>query len=52
MLSPEIIANKPYDMKTDIWALGCVIYQLCTLKFPFQGSNLLELVAKISKSEA
>ncbi|XP_014390715.1 PREDICTED: serine/threonine-protein kinase Nek1 [Myotis brandtii] len=31
-LSPEICENKPYNNKSDIWALGCVLYELCTLK--------------------
>nr|XP_045233109.1 serine/threonine-protein kinase Nek5 isoform X3 [Macaca fascicularis] len=33
-LSPEICQNKPYNNKTDIWSLGCVLYELCTLKHP------------------
>ncbi|VDO61369.1 unnamed protein product [Schistosoma margrebowiei] len=31
-LSPEICENKPYDHKSDIWALGCVLYEMTTLK--------------------
>ncbi|XP_035746771.1 serine/threonine-protein kinase Nek1 isoform X4 [Egretta garzetta] len=31
-LSPEICQNKPYNNKSDIWALGCVLYEMCTLK--------------------
>uniref|UniRef100_A0A8D1KY74 non-specific serine/threonine protein kinase n=2 Tax=Sus scrofa TaxID=9823 RepID=A0A8D1KY74_PIG len=31
-LSPEICENKPYNNKSDIWALGCVLYEMCTLK--------------------
>ena len=30
-LSPEICEEKPYNTKSDIWALGCVLYELCTL---------------------
>lgn len=30
--SPEVCENKPYSFKSDIWALGCVLYELCTLK--------------------
>ncbi|XP_035770510.1 serine/threonine-protein kinase Nek5-like isoform X2 [Neolamprologus brichardi] len=33
-LSPEICENRPYNNKTDIWSLGCVLYELCTLKHP------------------
>lgn len=28
-LAPELIKNKPYNNKIDMWALGCVIYFMC-----------------------
>lgn len=28
-LAPELIRNRPYDSKVDIWALGCVLYYMC-----------------------
>lgn len=31
-LAPEACQSQPYTTKSDIWALGCVIYELCTLK--------------------
>ncbi|XP_075840635.1 serine/threonine-protein kinase Nek5 isoform X3 [Microtus pennsylvanicus] len=46
-LSPEICQNRPYNNKTDIWSLGCVLYELCTLKHPFESNNLHHLVLKI-----
>ncbi|XP_057901148.1 serine/threonine-protein kinase Nek5 isoform X6 [Melospiza georgiana] len=48
-LSPEICENRPYNNKTDIWSLGCVLYELCALKHPFQGNSLHELVLKICR---
>ncbi|XP_067301236.1 serine/threonine-protein kinase Nek5 isoform X2 [Pseudorasbora parva] len=48
-LSPEICENRPYNNKTDIWSLGCVLYELCTLRHPFEGSNLKQLVLKICR---
>lgn len=48
-LSPEICESRPYNNKTDIWSLGCVLYELCTLKHPFEGSSLRQLVGKICK---
>lgn len=50
-LSPEACDNQPYTNKTDIWALGCVIYELCALKLPFQANNLMELLVKITKED-
>uniref|UniRef100_A0A8C3W3S8 non-specific serine/threonine protein kinase n=1 Tax=Catagonus wagneri TaxID=51154 RepID=A0A8C3W3S8_9CETA len=49
-LSPEICQNKPYNNKTDIWSLGCVLYELCTLKHPFEGDSLHQLVLKICQA--
>ncbi|XP_029065580.1 serine/threonine-protein kinase Nek5-like isoform X10 [Monodon monoceros] len=49
-LSPEICQNKPYNNKTDIWSLGCVLYELCTLTHPFEGNNLHQLVLKICQA--
>ncbi|XP_067371099.1 serine/threonine-protein kinase Nek5 isoform X3 [Channa argus] len=46
-LSPEICESRPYNNKTDIWSLGCVLYELCTLRHPFEGSSLRQLVVKI-----
>ncbi|XP_062981350.1 serine/threonine-protein kinase Nek5 [Elgaria multicarinata webbii] len=48
-LSPEICENRPYNNKTDIWSLGCVLYELCTLKHPFEGNNFPQLVLKICR---
>ncbi len=46
-LSPEIIDNKPYGMKTDIWSLGVILYELCMLTTPFNGNTLNHLALKI-----
>lgn len=46
-MSPEVCENKPYTFKSDVWSLGCVLYELCMLKHPFVADNLLGLVHKI-----
>jgi len=46
-LSPEICEDKPYGVKSDMWSLGCVLYELCTLKHAFDGKSLPQLVLKI-----
>ena len=39
-LSPEIMNNKPYDYKSDIWNLGIILYELTQLKHPFFDENI------------
>jgi NIMA (never in mitosis gene a)-related kinase len=46
-MSPEVCENKPYSFKSDVWALGCVLYEMCVLKHAFDAHNLLGLVWKI-----
>ncbi|CAG9311856.1 unnamed protein product [Blepharisma stoltei] len=46
-MSPEVCQNKPYTNKSDIWSLGCLLYELCNLRFPFVANNLLTLITKI-----
>lgn len=38
-LSPELCEEKPYNIKSDVWALGCVLYEMCTLRHPFDAHN-------------
>jgi NIMA (never in mitosis gene a)-related kinase 1/4/5 len=46
-LSPEICENKPYNNKSDVWSMGCVLYELTTLRHAFEGANMKALVLKI-----
>jgi NIMA (never in mitosis gene a)-related kinase len=46
-LSPEMCEEKPYNEKSDVWALGCVLYELCTFKHPFDAANQGSLILKI-----
>jgi hypothetical protein len=51
-MSPEIWANKPYDAKSDVWAVGCLIYELCMLSPPFLANDMNGLAAKIKTTNA
>ena len=46
-LSPEICENKPYNNKSDIWALGCILYEMAALKHAFVAGNMKNLIVKI-----
>lgn len=50
-LSPEICEGKPYDAKTDIWSLGCILYELCTLKHAFTAANMNALLMNILRGK-
>ncbi|CDW83454.1 serine threonine-protein [Stylonychia lemnae] len=45
--SPEVCMQQPYNQKTDVWALGCIIYELCTQRKAFDGVNDENLKNKI-----
>lgn len=46
-LSPEVCDEEPYAWPSDIWAMGCILFEMCALKVPFEGPNIHRLVQKI-----
>ncbi|CAG2247837.1 Probable serine/threonine-protein kinase nek3 [Mytilus edulis] len=50
-ISPEMCEGKQYYDKSDIWALGCILYEMACLQKTFEGSNLPALVNKIMKGQ-
>jgi serine/threonine protein kinase len=48
-MSPELFKNKPYSYKSDVWGLGCVIYEMCNLRHAFDAQSLNGLAMKIMK---
>ncbi|KAK6200898.1 G2-specific serine/threonine protein kinase [Scheffersomyces amazonensis] len=48
-MSPEVLMDNPYSPVCDIWSLGCVLFELCTLQPPFHAKTHLQLQSKIKK---
>ncbi|KPA74557.1 putative serine/threonine-protein kinase [Leptomonas pyrrhocoris] len=46
-LSPELWHRQPYSKKSEMWALGVVLYEVMALKRPFTGKNMDELITNI-----
>jgi serine/threonine protein kinase len=46
----QVVHGKPYDNKSDIWALGCVLYEMCALCKPFDASNIPGIIMKIVRA--
>ncbi|XP_013394650.1 serine/threonine-protein kinase Nek10 isoform X4 [Lingula anatina] len=44
---PEIVQHQPYGEKADVWAIGCILYQMCTLNAPFYNTSMLSLAKAI-----
>lgn len=50
-LSPEVCQAQKYSYKSDVWALGCILYELCALQQAWTGNNLLNIVYKITMAQ-
>jgi serine/threonine-protein kinase len=51
-MSPEQARGKPVDKRTDIWAYGCVLYEMLTGQAAFQGEDVTEILAAVVKGGA
>ena len=49
--SPEVWKDQPYDNKSDIWSLGCVLYEMITLRPPFRAQNMEGLYNRVIKGQ-
>jgi NIMA (never in mitosis gene a)-related kinase 1/4/5 len=48
-MSPEICENKPYNNKSDVWSLGCVLYEVINLKNAFEANDIRSLINRIAR---
>ncbi|KAJ5946041.1 G2-specific protein kinase nimA [Penicillium verhagenii] len=50
-MSPEICAAEKYTLRSDIWAVGCIMYELCAKEPPFNARTHIQLVQKIREGK-
>lgn len=50
-MSPELMRSERYDHHVDMWAMGCIIYELCTLKLPFMSRSLVDLAMQVLEED-
>merc|ERR1719291_1200298 len=49
--SPEVWRDMPYDAKSDMWSIGCVLYEMLALRPPFQAEDMEGLYRKVLKGQ-
>ena len=49
--SPEVWQDRPYDYKSDIWSLGCVLYEMCSLNPPFRAADMQGLFKRVCSGQ-
>ena len=50
-VAPEVWRNRPYNAKCDMWSLGCLLYELCTYRPPFEAESMESLARKIIRGK-
>ena len=50
-MSPEILNNEDYNAKSDIWSIGCLLYEMMTFKCPFETKNTIAQCQKVMSGE-
>ncbi|KAF6019940.1 NEK11 [Bugula neritina] len=50
-MSPEVLKHEGYNSKSDVWSIGCIIYELCCHRHAFEGQGLMGVMYKIVEGE-
>ncbi|CAF0733330.1 unnamed protein product [Rotaria sordida] len=46
-MSPEVMKHDGYESKSDIWSVGCLLYEMCTYQHAFDGKGLMNVIYKV-----
>ncbi len=50
-MSPEQARGKPVDKRTDVWAFGCLLYEMLTGRKAFDGDDITDIISAVVKTE-
>ncbi|XP_052818937.1 serine/threonine-protein kinase Nek11-like isoform X2 [Mya arenaria] len=50
-MSPEVLKHEGYNSKSDVWSIGCILYEMCALDHAFDGKSLMAVMYKIVEGE-
>ncbi|KAK0045182.1 serine/threonine-protein kinase Nek11 [Biomphalaria pfeifferi] len=50
-MSPEVLKHEGYNSKSDIWSIGCILYEMCSLEHAFMGQGLMAVMYKIVEKD-
>ncbi|CAF0858701.1 unnamed protein product [Adineta steineri] len=50
-MSPEVMKHDGYESKSDIWSVGCLLYEMCTYEHAFNGKGLMNVIYKVVEGQ-